>query len=134
MDNLQNNLIFDGNGLIGSQCSKCEECFFPKVKSCSNCSSIMMEDKNFGTVGSLWSWTMQNLPPKAPYFLHENKENFKIYGVGFIEMPCGVKIKSRLQINDLKFEIGQLMELKTSTLKKPNGETLPTFEFGVKKG
>lgn len=133
MDTVYENLVFDDNGLVGSQCIDCKEYFFPKTKSCSNCSSVDMTNKNFGTKGRLWSWTTQNLAPKAPYFLHDIKEDYQIYGVGFIEMPCGVKVKSRLQVSTLKFEIGQRMELKTSLLEKPNGETLPVFEFRIEK-
>lgn len=133
MDKVYEDLVFGDNGLMGSQCSNCKEYFFPKVKSCSNCASVEIENKNFGTTGRLWSWTTQNISPKAPYFLHENKENFEIYGVGFIEMPCGIKVKSRLQVSDTKFKINQKMELKTSILEKPDGATLPIFEFRVGK-
>lgn len=131
MDIALNELFSEDKGLIGSQCSECGEQFFPAVKACANCSSENMSPAAFGKTGALWSWTIQNFMPKAPYNSAENKDTFNRYGVGFVEMSSGIKIKSRLRMGETSFSIGQPMFLEIVPFETEDGKTISIFEFVV---
>ena len=98
--------------LLGARCLECGEYFFPEPKGCAACSSSALEVVPIGSTGTLWSWTIQGFMPKHPYKTDETPETFKPYGVGYIEMPCGLKVESRLRSGvDGKYEIGMKMDL-----------------------
>jgi uncharacterized OB-fold protein len=61
--------------------------------------------------GTLWTFTIQRFPPPAPPWLGD-AERFAPFGVGYVELPEGVRIESRLTESDPeKLEIGMEMEL-----------------------
>jgi uncharacterized OB-fold protein len=62
--------------------------------------------------GTLWTWTIQRFMPKSPYNSGETQESFQPYGVGYIELPGGVRVEGRLTENDpSKLAIGMAMEV-----------------------
>lgn len=124
-----NELFSQEEGLIGSQCDNCGEQFFPSAKACANCSSEKMSPAILGKSGTLWSWTLQNFMPKPPYNSDETKDTFIPYGVGLVEMPNGIKIKSRLRVGSTGFSIGQSMNFAIVPFRKQNGKTISIFEF-----
>lgn len=72
-----------------------------------------MQDVVLGSSGQLWSWTVQHFPPKPPFRSNASAEKFEAYGVGYIELPCGLKVESRLlENNPENLSIGDSMELK----------------------
>lgn len=79
----------------------------------------------------MWTWTIQSFLPKTPYNSGETDANFKPYGVGYIEMPGGIKIESRLSVADPdKLKIGMPMTMSLKTYgKTPEGANLVTFVF-----
>ena len=98
--------------LLGGKCPHCGEVSFPAQLSCRNCSQNDSKLVELGDRGSLWTWTIQNFLPKSPYVSDETAETFKPYGVGYIEMPAGIRIESRLLIADpIKLRIGMPMKL-----------------------
>jgi len=67
---------------------------------------------DLGRSGVLWSWTIQSFLPKPPYDSGETAENFQPYGVGYVQMACGLKVESRLtEADPAALEIGMPMEL-----------------------
>ena len=126
---IANDIYTAAQGLVGSHCQNCSEYFFPPVNSCANCSSQALETASLGHEGKLWSWTIQRYMPKAPYRSDESPETFTPYGVGLIEMPCGVVVKSRIGLTDQALSIGQKMHLEIVPFYTLNGEVVHTYEF-----
>ena len=62
--------------------------------------------------GTLWTYTIQRFLPKRPYNSGETPETFTAYGVGYVELPGGVRVEGRLTENDPdKLQIGMDMEV-----------------------
>ncbi|MAA55023.1 MAG: DNA-binding protein [Porticoccaceae bacterium] len=98
--------------LLGGCCPHCGEISFPAQSSCRNCSRNDSNVIELGNKGLLWTWTIQSFLPKPPYMRDETAETFKPYGVGYVEMPAGIRIESRLLIADPnKLQIGMPMKL-----------------------
>jgi uncharacterized OB-fold protein len=71
-----------------------------------------MESIELGDHGTLWAFTIQGFLPKAPYDGGQDPTTFKPYGVGYVEMPSGVKVESRLTVADAKqLKVGMPMKL-----------------------
>ncbi|MCY1442079.1 hypothetical protein D9M71_584250 [compost metagenome] len=117
--------------LLGSRCRQCGEHYFPIADNCTRCSASEFESCEIGREGRLWSWTIQGFLPKAPYNSGESEVDFQPYGVGYVEMPCGVKVESRLTVADpQQLRIGMPMQLTlVSYGRNAAGEPLHTFAF-----
>jgi uncharacterized OB-fold protein len=96
--------------LIASRCTACGEHAFPAQRGCANCTRDASEEVLLGRRGRLWTWTIQRFPPPPPFA--GDRENFEPFGVGYIELPEGIRIESRLTVNDpSQLAIGMEMEL-----------------------
>lgn len=84
-----------------------------------------------GNSGRLWTWTIQSFMPKSPYLTDETAETFRPYGVGYIELACGLKVESRLRENDPEsLKIGLSMNLEVVPVRQDEeGNQLMTFQF-----
>jgi uncharacterized OB-fold protein len=126
-------LHLDGDrpSLIGSRCTHCGEVYFPASRGCTRCLGTELEACDLGSEGILWSWTIQAFLPKPPYNSGETEADFAPYGVGYVEMPSGIKVESRLTIADPeKLSIGMPMALAVAPYgKTPEGAELLTFVF-----
>jgi uncharacterized OB-fold protein len=69
--------------------------------------------------------------PKAPYQTDETPENFRPYGVGYVELACGLKVESRLHENSADaLRIGLPMSLEIIPVRLDHeGNQLMTFQF-----
>ena len=95
--------------LLASRCQQCGIASFPAAQSCMACSGQDVAIEELPGRGSLWTWTVQRFMPKAPYHSNETAETFKPYGVGYVELPGGVRVEGRLTENDpQKLHIGNL--------------------------
>lgn len=117
--------------LLGSRCLNCGEVAFPPQPDCRHCSGNETETIPIGDRGTLWTWTIQSFMPKNPYNSDETEETFRPYGVGYVEMPGGVRVESRLMENRAEeLEIGMPMELVIVPFRKDEeGNELMTFAF-----
>ncbi len=91
-----------------------------------------MEPVELGTRGTLWAWTIQGFPPKAPPYLGEtDPAKFEPYGVGYIEIPGQAKIEARLTESDpTRLSAGMDMELVAQPLcTDDDGNEIVTFAF-----
>ncbi|MFC3608829.1 Zn-ribbon domain-containing OB-fold protein [Stutzerimonas tarimensis] len=124
----------DADGLVlrGSRCGRCGEVYFPPVDSCTACCNGEMEPLHLGAEGNLWSWTVQAFMPKSPFNSGETEADFSPYGVGYVEMPCGVKVESRLTSADpAGLRIGMPMKLELVRYgQRADGTPLYTYAFG----
>ena len=91
-----------------------------------------MEPVSLGNRGTLWAWTIQGFPPKAPPYLGEtDPSKFKPYGVGYVELPGEVKVEARLTESDpAMLKTGMEMELVLDPLTiDEDGNEVVTFAF-----
>lgn len=119
--------------LLGSRCSQCGEAAFPAQPDCRNCGSRDTQIVELGDRGILWTWTIQTFMPKEPYLSDETPETFRPYGVGYVEMPGGVRVEARLQANNPdELKIGMPMQLNIVPFRTDkNGEQKMTFSFSA---
>lgn len=120
-----------GLGLLGSQCRQCGEVYFPATDTCTACCGSDLAPCDIGSQGRLWSWTVQAFLPKAPYDSGESEGDFQPYGVGYVQMPSGVKVESRLTTADpAVLTIGMPMLLCLVPYgQRADGRPLHTFAF-----
>lgn len=116
--------------LMGGRCRACGEPYFPFARGCTRCSNTELERVELGDRGTLWSWTLQMFPPKAPYDGTPPGEAFRAYGVGYVELPCGLKVESRLVSREARFSIGQPMRLVLQPYRRDSdGTEVFTYAF-----
>jgi len=115
--------------LIGSKCERCAEVAFPAQKSCPACTSESVVEVLLSRRGELWTWTIQRFPPPHPWI--GDPKTFEPFGVGYVELPEGVRIEARLTTADPDaLEIGQPMELVIEKFAEGDaGQSLMTFAF-----
>ena len=122
--------------LLGSRCNQCAEATFPAQPDCRSCGSRETTIVELGDRGILWTWTIQTFMPKPPYHSDETPETFRPYGVGYVEMPGGVRVETRLQPNSPdQLQIGMAMQLDIIPFRTDeNGDQKMTFSFSAAQG
>ena len=117
--------------LLGSRCKNCGIVAFPMSDSCLACSGQDMQEEALPNRGTLWTWTVQQFMPKTPYNSGETPQTFKPYGVGYLELPGGVRVEGRLTENDPeKIKIGMEMDVVFEPFRtEDNGDEVINFFF-----
>jgi uncharacterized OB-fold protein len=101
-------------------------------QGCPKCTAAETVEVLLGRRGTLWTWTVQGFPPKAPPYAGDvDPKTFKAFGVGYVELPGELKIESRLtEADPEKLKIGMEMELVIVPLSTDaNGNEVVTFAF-----
>jgi len=122
----------DGIRLLGSRCLSCGNYLFPVQSGCPRCTAEDTETVELGTRGTLWTWTVQSFPPKAPPYLGPtDAATFQPFGVGYVELPGEVRVEARLtEADPANLRIGMAMELVTVPLTDDaSGDQIVTFGF-----
>lgn len=121
----------DKPALLASRCKQCGIAAFPVAESCMACSGQEVTVEELPTRGTLWTWTIQRFMPKTPYHSNETAETFQPYGVGYLELPGGVRVEGRLTENDPdKIQIGMTMDVVFDTWRtEENGDEIISFFF-----
>jgi uncharacterized OB-fold protein len=116
--------------LIASRCETCGEVAFPSQASCPACTGSTTKEILLSRRGRLWTWTVQRFPPPTPPFKGDT-EHFVPFGVGYIELPEGVRVEARLSTHKASdLEIGMEMELVLEKfLDGEDGSEQMTFAF-----
>ncbi len=117
--------------LVASRCQECGEVTFPRQTSCPCCTARSCEEILLSRRGKLWTWTIQRFPPPVPpYVGSADRDTFVPYGVGYVELPEGIRVEGRLTVNDPeRLEIGMDMELVVEEFRDGEGNALLTFAF-----
>lgn len=105
---------------------------FPVQSGCPKCSGDATETVTLGRRGTLWTWTIQGFPPKAPPYAGDtDPKTFRPFGVGYVELPGEVKVEARLtEADPERLRIGMDMELVIVPLATDeNGDEIVTFAF-----
>jgi uncharacterized OB-fold protein len=98
--------------LIGSQCPKCGEIFFPVNPVCINCQSQTMNDIKLSRRGKVWTYSTIMLPPPQWY------KGAVPFDLGYVKLPEGVMIWTRLSgAEPGTFKIGQEVELDIDVMQ-----------------
>ena len=121
----------DNPALLASRCNACGIASFPAAESCMACSGRDVSVEELPGRGTLWTWTVQRFMPKTPYNSGETPENFQPFGVGYVELPGGVRVEGRLTERDPdKLHIGMAMDVVFDTYRvEENGDEVVGFFF-----
>lgn len=122
----------DGIRLVGSACRTCGTVTFPAQGSCPRCTGVDVEPRPLAARGTLWTFTVQRFPPKEPY--RGDVAGFRPYAVGYVELPDGVLVESRLVVDDVDVpdavRIGQEMALVAEPVfRDDQGRPVVTYAF-----
>ena len=123
--------------LLASRCRRCDEVTFPSQEACPACTARDVEEIRLSPRGKLWTWTIQRFPPTVPpYGGNVDRDSYVPFGVGYIELPEGIRVEARLTENDPeKLEIGMDMELVLEKfLEDEHGNDRMTFAFRPVQG
>lgn len=118
--------------LLASRCTRCGNHMFPVQSGCPKCTGDSTEVVQLARRGTLWTWTVQGFPPKAPPYAGEtDPKSFRPFGVGYVELPGQVKVETRLTESDpAKLKIGMEMEMVLVPLcTDDDGNEVVTFAF-----
>ncbi len=117
--------------LLGSKCRDCGVVTFPVQSGCPACGSTDVAPLELEREGTLWTWTLQCFyPQRPPYDGPETPENFKSYGVGYIELPGQVRVQARLRTRDVRrLHIGMKMRLVVEKYLEREGQQVMAYFF-----
>lgn len=117
--------------LFGSRCTNCDNHMYPRQSGCPRCMFDEQEDIELAQTGTLWTWTIQAFPPKAPPYLGPVGADFVPYGVGYVELENQVRVEARLTIADPdQLQIGMEMEIVAQVLTTDDdGNEVITYAF-----
>jgi uncharacterized OB-fold protein len=117
--------------LLGSRCVSCGIVTFPAQSGCPACCGENTETIELERRGTLWTWTVQGfLPNRPPYDGPETPDNFKPFGVGYVELPGQVRVETRIKTQDVnKLRIGMDMELVVEKFVERDGKDIVAYFF-----
>jgi uncharacterized OB-fold protein len=118
--------------MLASRCARCEARAYPAQGGCARCGSVDLEVIELSPDGTLWTWTSQEFLPKSPpYAGPETAETFTPYLVGFVEVPEGLCVETRLVgFGGRKPRIGEAVSLVVVPFKvdeQGNEVVIPAF-------
>ena len=80
--------------LVASRCKKCGTVTFPKAAFCANpnCQKARenVEQIKLSNRGKLWTWTIQQYAPPAPF--RKEPLPFQPYGIGMVDTEEGLRV------------------------------------------
>ena len=111
--------------LLGSRCQRCGEVFFPRRQVCAKCLNRGTDDVEFGSVGTLYTWTYVHLP-----LFGGRRAETGGYGVGQIDTPEGPRVQAVLEGSEGDFRIGMPMRLALECLREnKQGQEVMIFRY-----
>lgn len=117
--------------LLGSRCAACGTVVFPAQDGCPRCGTQGMAVTELASRGTLWTWTSQDFLPKHPYAGPEAEADFAGYLVGYVELPDGVRVVTRLEeVQRADVQIGMELELVLVPFTvDPDGTEVVAYAF-----
>jgi uncharacterized OB-fold protein len=115
--------------LLGSACGDCGAVGFPAQTSCPCCTGGSITGRALARRGVLWAFTVQGFSPKPPYLGAHSP--FVPFGVGYVELPDGVLVETRIVATDpADLRIGLEMELVLEPFHVDDeGQPVLTYAF-----
>lgn len=101
--------------VFGSRCASCGTPYFPRAAVCHNpgCGDSRMEECSFGGRGVLWSYSVVNFQPPAPY---RSDPPFSPYVIGVVDLDCGLRMIGQMVDERDALRIGAPVELVVDVL------------------
>lgn len=89
------------------------------------------EDVSLKREGTLWSYTVQRFPPGSPFVGITDRDRFRPFAIGYVELDGQVIVETRIVTIDFKsLKIGLPMSLVVETLERGDGDgEVSTFAF-----
>lgn len=78
--------------LLGGACPRCGTHTFPRLDSCPRCGRVAPDETALPPKGTVWTWTVQRLAPKAPF---RSPDPFEPFAIGYVDLGP-VRVESRL--------------------------------------
>jgi uncharacterized OB-fold protein len=72
-----------GTRLQGARCATCDTHVFPAQGTCPRCGSDLTPTALAGD-GTIWSWTVQRIAPKAPY--RAGGDEFEPFALAYVDL------------------------------------------------
>lgn len=123
----------EGAYLIGARHRETGKIVFPFSQSLGDAYEPFALARN----GVLWSYTIQRFPPGAPPYIGDaDRESFRPFAIGYVELPGQVIVESRLDVEDFDdLKIGTPLEFTTIAFARgPDGKPVETFAFRPARG
>lgn len=115
--------------LLGARCAECGVTTFPPQPGCPRCGAESMAEIPLGRRGTLWTFTTQDFPLKAPY-TGPAGASFEPFTVGYVALLDGVIVEARLTEPDPDvLRIGMPMELTLIPFRRADGPDVTSFAF-----
>ena len=85
--------------------------------------------------GTLWTYTVQRIPPKNPPFVGINSpEGYQPYAVGYVQFGNEAMIEGRIAGNPESLEIGMPMDCVAISFPTAEGPEMTTYAFAPANG
>jgi len=111
--------------LLGSRCRRCDEVFFPRRRVCAKCLNRGTDDVEFGTRGTLYTWTYVHFP-----LFGSRRADAGGYGVGQVDTPEGPRVQAVLSGAPGDFRVGLPVALELETLRENGkGQEVVIFRY-----
>ena len=121
----------DAPTFLGTRCTACGECFYPRRLICGKCLSQDVQPIEMEARGELYSYTFVHLP----LFGSTNLEHSEGYGVGQIDLPEGPRVQAPLAGKQEDFRVGQPVRGELDKLREnKNGEAVVIVRFRPVQG
>jgi uncharacterized OB-fold protein len=122
----------DDPSLIGGSCLSCGTYTFPVRTGCPNCGATAIESRLLERTGTLWTWTSQGFPPKAPFTgTFFSADPFEPWYVGLVELAGQLRVESILvgcTQDTLRIGMGMRLVLMPFAATA-SGDEIVTFAF-----
>lgn len=85
--------------------------------------------------GTLWTYTVQRIPPKNPPFVGINSpEEYRPFAVGYVRLGDEIMIEGRIAGDPEALEIGMPMDCVAMSFPTTDGAEMTTYAFAPANG
>ena len=117
--------------LIGGRCQACRQLSFPVGTACPRCGAAPLAREPLVRSGTLWTWTSQGFPPKAPFNGNLGGAGITPWYVGLVQLGDELRVESLLvDLDDRVPEFDMPVELVVVPFRtEESGDTTVTYAF-----
>lgn len=113
--------------LCGTRCRSCGETTLCANAICPACGGDEVEHKPLSREGVLWTYTMVRHRPPGNY---QMPEPFKPFAMGLVDLPDGLKVLSRVEVEPDVIRIGMPLRFHPFVLRRDEaGAEVVAFDF-----
>ena len=113
--------------LCGTLCHSCGETTLGENSICPACGLGDVESKALSRDGVLWTYTMVRHRPPGNY---QMPEPFKPFALGLVDLPDGLKVLSRVEVDQQDIRIGMPLKFHPFVLRRDEaGVEVVAFDF-----